>query len=259
MEEDSEEIDRVIRGIEKFKEYFTDYKAQYVLIGGAACDLILSETLIPPRATKDLDIVLIVEALTPEFGAKFWEFIHDGGYKNRLKNDGKPQYYRFTEPAEADFPFMIELMSRTDSAIDREDGGIVPIHMDDSLSSLSAILLNDEYYKLILESRTEIDGVIILPPEMLIVLKAKAWLDLTERKARGEHVNSDDIKKHRSDIVRLVLTLAQTESIRLPELVYADIEAFIAAFEKAPLDPASMGIKNVSVGDVVSALKGLYA
>jgi hypothetical protein len=131
--------------------------------------------------------------------------------------------------------------------------------MDDSLSSLSAILLNDEYYKLILESRVEVDGVIILSSEMLIVLKAKAWLDLTERKAHGEHVNSDDIKKHRSDIVRLVLTLAQTEAIKLPELVYADVAVFIAAFEKAPLDPASMGIKNVSVEDVVSALKGLYA
>jgi hypothetical protein len=259
VEEDNKEIDRVIRGIEKFKECFAEYKDQYVLIGGAACDLILSDTLIPPRATKDLDIVLIVEALTHEFGAKFWEFIHDGGYKNKLKNDGKPQYYRFTEPTEADFPFMIELMSRTDSAIDREDGSIVPIHIDDSLSSLSAILLNDEYYKLILESRTEIDGVIILPPEILIVLKAKAWLDLTDKKTRGEHVNSDDIKKHRSDIVRLVLTMSQTDVVSLPELVYTDVKAFITAFEKAPLDPASMGIKNVSAEEVVTALKGLYA
>lgn len=35
------------------------------------------------RATRDLDMVLIVEALTPEFGEKFWKFIVDGKYRNK--------------------------------------------------------------------------------------------------------------------------------------------------------------------------------
>lgn len=29
-------------------------------------------------------MVLIVEALTPEFGKKFWEFIKNGRYKNKV-------------------------------------------------------------------------------------------------------------------------------------------------------------------------------
>lgn len=29
----------MVRGIEKFKEYFSCFREQYVLIGGAACDL----------------------------------------------------------------------------------------------------------------------------------------------------------------------------------------------------------------------------
>ncbi len=58
-------------GIEKFKEFFADYTDQYVLIGGAACDISFSSNFVDFRATKDLDIVLIVEALTKEFAEKF--------------------------------------------------------------------------------------------------------------------------------------------------------------------------------------------
>jgi hypothetical protein len=153
---------------------------------------------------------------------------------------------------------MIELMSRTDESLGYDDGDIVPIHMDDSLSSLSAILLNEEYYKLILESRIELDGVIILQPEILIVLKAKAWLDLNERKAKGEHVNSNDIKKHRSDIVRLALTVVTSVSLKLPKSIFADISDFILQFEDSPLNPASMGIKYATSDDVLRIMRNLY-
>ena len=49
----------MIKGIEMFKDFFKEYKDQYVLIGGAACDIIMEETESGFRATKDLDIVLI--------------------------------------------------------------------------------------------------------------------------------------------------------------------------------------------------------
>ena len=85
----------MIKGIEIFKEYFHDYKEQYVLIGGAACDLIFENVDSGFRATKDLDMVLIAEALTPEFGKRFWEFIQDGGYEHRTRSNGSPQFFRF--------------------------------------------------------------------------------------------------------------------------------------------------------------------
>ena len=59
----------MVTGIERWKEYFNDYKDKYVLIGGAACNLLEEELDMNPRATKDLDLVLVVEALTPDFGA----------------------------------------------------------------------------------------------------------------------------------------------------------------------------------------------
>lgn len=61
-------------GIELFRDYFSDFTDQYVLIGGAACDISFSLNEADFRATKDLDIVLIVEALTRDFCRKILEF-----------------------------------------------------------------------------------------------------------------------------------------------------------------------------------------
>ena len=44
------------------------------------------------RAAKDLDMVLVVEALTKEFAQRFWKFIQQGKYRNRAKGNGKPQF-----------------------------------------------------------------------------------------------------------------------------------------------------------------------
>ena len=54
----------MINGFEKFKEEFKSYENQYVIIGGTACDLIMENEELPFRATKDIDIVLIVESIT---------------------------------------------------------------------------------------------------------------------------------------------------------------------------------------------------
>ena len=54
----------MVKGIDRFKAYFRDYTDQYVLIGGAACDISFGSNNAEFRATRDLDVVLIAEALT---------------------------------------------------------------------------------------------------------------------------------------------------------------------------------------------------
>ena len=63
----------MVNGFTKFKEKFQSFENQYVIIGGTACDLIMENEELPFRATKDIDIVLIVESITAEFGRRFWE------------------------------------------------------------------------------------------------------------------------------------------------------------------------------------------
>jgi hypothetical protein len=64
----------MVTGVDRFRAHFVDHEHQYVLIGGAACELIMDDAGLDFRATKDLDIVLIVEALDPAFSA-FMAFV----------------------------------------------------------------------------------------------------------------------------------------------------------------------------------------
>ena len=104
----------MVTGLNVFRDYFADDTDKYVLIGGAACDIVFTSNDATFRATKDLDMVLIVEALSPEFGEKFWKFIDEGGYENCNTTSGKPQFFRFTEPKDPSYPKMIELFARTE-------------------------------------------------------------------------------------------------------------------------------------------------
>lgn len=47
----------MVRGIDKFKEYFEKFTESYIVIGGTACDIHETQFAQIPRATKDIDIV----------------------------------------------------------------------------------------------------------------------------------------------------------------------------------------------------------
>ena len=197
----------MVKGMDKFREYFAEYADQYVLIGGAACDISFNESNMDFRATRDLDMVLIVEAQTKEFAQRFWEFIKQGKYRNRAGRDGKTQFYRFDKPQEDGFPVMIELFSRAAWEL-KPESVLTPVHIDDMVSSLSAILLNDAYYDLLLKESSIINGISVLKPTGLLLFKAKAWIDLKQRAKQGEPIDSRNIKKHKNDILRISSMMA---------------------------------------------------
>ena len=146
---------------------------------------------------------------------------------------------------------MIELFSRTGYVL--ESGSeLTPIHIDDSVSSLSAILLNDAYYRFLLQGRDVIDGFSVLRPTWLIPFKAKAWLDLSERKERGEHVDSRDMKKHRNDILRMASELVLERCV-LPDEIRNDMMRFIDV-----MNVTDMEIKNLKLrGDKAEEIRRL--
>lgn len=248
----------MVGGLDKFKEYFSDYKDQYVLIGGAACDLIMEEFEGEFRATKDLDLVLIVEALSPEFTNAFWKFINDGKYRNKSVSSDKPHFYRFDKPQELGFPYMLELFSRVSCKLNFPDSNLIPLHIADSVSSLSAILLDDSYYNMLLEGRTEIDGVRLLAPDYIIPFKAKAWIDLRERKLSGYHVDEKQIRKHKNDIIRMLTILDNKNRLSLPDEVARDMREFILQYEKNPVDLKTLKIKGITNQQIIDRLKQIY-
>ena len=247
----------MVKGLDTFREYFKDFEEQYVLIGGAACDILFASNEGQFRVTRDLDMVLIVEALTQEFGDKFWEFIESGKYRNKATNTGNPQFYRFDKPENDSYPKMIELFARTDFKL-KEMNGLTPIHIDDEVSSLSAILLNEDYYSVLLSGKVVVQELSVLRPESLLLFKAKAFLDLSARKANGEHVDSRDIKKHKNDILRIAMEFVLEKTDALPENVHTDMKDFIEKLEEEPFDKNLLKAYGLANDDVVDRLQQLY-
>ncbi|MGZ7246435.1 hypothetical protein ACXWO4_10285, partial [Streptococcus pyogenes] len=68
--------------------------------------------------------------------------------------------------------------------------------------------------------REVIEGYSVLSNRGLIVFKAKAWLDMTDRVKNGAQGLSKKIKKHLNDVTRLAALLHEGE--RLSELDVSD-------------------------------------
>lgn len=192
-------------GLDKFREAFADFPDNYVVIGGTACDIVMNNTVVRPRTTLDIDMVLIVENKTEAFANRFWQFVREAGYhpEKRRQADGEPpkyDMYRFLDGKEG-YPRMVELLSRhTDILGEPKDLPIEPIPIYENVSSLSAIIIDDDCYHFTIEHSQVTNSIRHADPAALIALKAKAYLNLLADKQKGKHVNTHDIKKHRSDV-----------------------------------------------------------
>jgi hypothetical protein len=228
-------------------------------IGGAATFVALDAAALDFRVTKDLDIVLCLEALDADFARALWDFIRAGGYEIAEKSSGEPVLYRFRNPQDASYPAMIELLARRpDLIVPPADSHLAPIPISGDVSSLSAILIDDDYYRLVMDGRRNDAGVTVLAPAHLIPLKARAWLDLTKRRAGGTPVQSGDIKKHRNDVLRLSQLIPPGERVSLPEGIKADLAGFITqALQDGP-EPNEVGVTGMTLADVRSLLGKVY-
>lgn len=249
----------MINGLTTFKEHFKGFEDQYVIIGGTACDLLMENEELPFRATKDVDIVLIVEALTPEFGCRFWDYIKEAQYHHINKSTGGAEFYRFSMPTSNDYPFMIEIFSRNPEFVSLSDNAhITPLPIDDEVSSLSAILLNEAYYELLKTGFTIVNDIPVLKPTCLIPFKAKAWLDLKERKAQGDAVDSKNIRKHKNDVFRLTQLLTAETTQPVSKEISHDMKKFLTDIADEAVDLKSLGIKGSSKERMLEILRHCY-
>lgn len=250
----------MVRGLHIFRDHFAGHADQFVLIGGTAAYLAMEDAGLEFRATKDLDIVLHIEALSPSFREIFWRFIEAGRYELRQASDtGRPIFYRFQRPADARFPAMLELFCRAPDGIRLAAGGhLTPIPIDEAVMSLSAILLDDEYYEFIVTGRRSVEGLPWVGEDRLIPLKASAWLNLRERQANGEAIDTRNIRKHAKDVLRLSQLLAPNTRIPVGERIAQDLHRFLDAVQADnPPDPASLRI-NTSIGEIADRIARAY-
>ncbi len=220
-----------MEGLDKFREAFKDFSDNYVIIGGTACDITMTGTEVHPRATHDIDMIIVVERMTPQYGERFWQFIREAGYrpeKSKAKEGESPKYemYRFVD-GNSGFPEMIELLSRHPDVLGEPKGlTIEPLPIDGEHSSLSAIIMDDDYYRFTIEHSRLTDDIRHADSAALVALKARAYLNLIQDKQNGKHVNSKDIKKHRSDVLKNVVIMTEDE-IPAPSSIVECVKEFV--------------------------------
>ena len=243
-------------GIKEFADFFEGYEDCYTIIGGAACEILMSSTSIDFRATKDIDMIIMFEDRFEEFASKFWEYIKLGGYKCGWKNSDRPHFYRFTEPKDG-FPSQIELFSRKTDYHLESGSEIIPIHIDDDISSLSAIMLNDDFYDFMREGKVTINGLGVLKASYIIPFKMYAWLNLKDEKASGKHVNSTALKKHKNDVFQLFQIVPDDEVVEVRGDVADTIDRFIKEIVEETIVFKDLGI-NSDMNTEINALRDVY-
>lgn len=247
----------MIRGLEHFKNYFNLFSKNFILIGGVATYLLLEEAgASRVRSTKDLDIVLLLE---PEdaFLDALKEYIKLGGYKVQIGKNGDSTFYRFQNPSDDQYPLMIELFSSIKTDFQLFDGQhIVPISGSQGEKSLSAILLDVDYFSIIKKHVVEKDRVFIINELALIPFKAKAYLEIKER---GE--DTKNWKKHRSDIINLAVNFLTADSKEvLTGAVRDHFSNFIIQFKEELTDEIIRGAcqQKISKEKIIELLESTF-
>lgn len=217
----------MVHGLETFRDWFAEYPGRYVVIGGTACNLVLAQYGAPERATHDIDMVIVAESFDAAFYQRFVSFILEGGYQHRGKAD-KYVLYRFGQPANDSFPPKIELLSKRPDALVGIETELGRFQTIDAAGSLSAILLDDEYYELIDRGIEVVEGIPVLGLHYLPVFKIHAWANLTDDKAAGNSVHSDEINKHKRDVLRLCALFEPGTRVSLPASIVAEVQRFVS-------------------------------
>lgn len=254
----------MVGGLNKFREAFRRFTDNFVIIGGTACDQVLTDTDMPPRATLDIDIIVIVENMTAEFATAFWSFIAEGKYRPGVRKDkeGQPRYvlYSFDNGAPS-FPVKIELLSHHNEAFVNASH-IEPLPIDGEVSSLSTIILDEPYYKLTVNNSFVSDGLRFAAPIALMALKMRAYLNLIAERESGRKVNTKDILKHRNDVLKLAATATLGEPVKVePEVMSAILEFQEKIKESLPSQSIqdALGLSNNAVERVVDILSNFFA
>ena len=153
---------------------------------------------------------------------------------------------------------MIELFSRRPDYLKALDSRLAPIHVSEDVISLSAILLDEDYYNLLKAGTIDVDGVSVLDIKYLVLFKIKAWLDLSLRKDQNENVDSKNIKKHKNDVLRLMVNIGPDDNLVIKGQILNDVVAFLKSNIDKEIDLKTLGIKGITYTEIMERIKSCY-
>ena len=242
----------MIQGLVNFTDYFKEHSEDYVVIGGLATAMVMNDLGFVARATKDIDLVVISKN-NEEFIKKLLGFIEVAGYKTkqRTDNDSRHNLFRFLDSDDKTYPEQIELFAiHTQDSEIVKDSHIIPITTPEFYNYLSAILLDKDYFELLIEHTTNIDGLHVATPEVLIPLKMHAHLNLLKD-------NHPDAKQHLTDVIRLATMLDDETNVVLTANPKKDYLEFLPLLEAVEPNTIRNILKNARVGKLQKSIKEL--
>lgn len=212
-------------GLNHFQDYCKDLDDHYVVVGGFATLMLLdSELENHGKATFDIDLVLLTTN-SMEMTQRIKEYVKEGEYKIQISSKEQYQYYRFIEPQKNNFAKEIELFASNENSLELEDGQrVIPIDAGVGLYSLSAIMLDLEYFEMIKNNVEKKHRAPCTNVQATIMLKMSAFYDLKKR-------DDSKWKKHRRDILKLALLLTGEEKIQLVGRMEQDFDTFMEHLE----------------------------
>ncbi len=230
----------MIAKIQRFCSFFSEHKDCYALLGGAACSVWYMNRRPHFRPTKDVDVVLLIEALSQNasFMERFHEFIERYAYHGEscgLNEQGHLRMFRLlTDHPEV--PAQIEILSRKgDIPLLPPHRHTAPLIIENRHTYLSCILMDDEYYHFLRHHVTLREGIPVPTKASLIALKIKAYLNLrevretaTDEKQKQNTIPSEqEMNKHMKDVFFLLTGVQPSEdSTTIPDAIAHDVRQF---------------------------------
>ena len=242
-------------GLSHFQDFCKDLDEHYVIVGGFATLMLLdSELENHGKATFDIDLVLLTNN-SVEMAQRIKEYVKKGGYKIQASSKDQYHYYRFVEPQKEKFAKEIELFASSKKGLELDDKQrIIPIDPEEGLYSLSAIMLDSEYFEMIKNNVDKHHRAPCTNTQATIMLKMSAFFDL---KKRGDK----KWKKHRRDILKLSLLLTGNERIELVGRMIQDFDDFMEHLERnvdGKMLKSIAGSLPVEKGHVIDILKKVF-
>src|SRR5574344_1594098 len=222
----------------KFASAFASFRDDYVVIGGTAVAEISLKNNMLPRATTDLDLIVLASLKRKSFITRLVRFAQEGGYEEASRSSNFCSY-RLSHPKDHSYPSVIELFCFDQALGENLSDHLLHLRVSDEVS-FSAIML-EPLYRRFVEDHVEKEEISYLNEEAMIPLKAKAFLGnrtLYLQNTPGSSLTN--VRKHGRDIIRLSTLLDNAHPCCLPAPIFEDLLAAISWMEKDGFDCAQI-------------------
>ena len=125
-------------------------------------------------------------------------------------------------------------------------------------STCSIPLVNRNYYDYLTTHFEVVEGIRYASADDLVCLKALAYLNLISDKQAGKKVNTDDIKKHRRDVIMAAAYLPAGERYKVGGSIRKMLDDFLLAVEDTSIRKSlkdSLRIDDDTLDGILEVLK----